>query len=284
MGFDDDKQKAAGAGTVGGAAVGGIAGGAAAGAAAGGMTGPVGAAVGAAVGAGAGALSGRAAADADMTTGGRTAHTTVIGAFDDEIQAQRAMDDLAAAGFDRAAAVIVRCDADTRPPTDWLARIGAAFDAEPGLDALTGPGRFYDLPRPVARLASAAYGSGYRLGAGLAMAATPVWGSNFAIRRTAWERARAGIHRDRQDIHDDLDLSFQLAPWARIRFDRRLRVGAAGRIFAGRAAFARRFRWAFTTVAVNWAVQPPGQRWLRRLNVRTPERRSPASEGSAGSA
>jgi glycosyltransferase involved in cell wall biosynthesis len=176
----------------------------------------------------------------------------------------------AAAGYDAAAGeVIVRCDADTRPPEDWLARISAAF-ADPGLDALTGPGRFYDLPRPVACLASAAYSSGYRFGAGAALAGIPVWGSNFAMRRTAWQRCAAGIHRHRAEIHDDLDLSFQLAPWATVRFDRRLRVGAAGRIFTGPGAFVRRFRWAFATLRLNWAVKPAGQRWLERVTGRRP--------------
>ncbi|MET1156799.1 glycosyltransferase [Arthrobacter sp.] len=174
----------------------------------------------------------------------------------------------AAAGYDAAAGeVIVRCDADTRPPEDWLARISAAF-ADPGLDALTGPGRFYDVPRPVAALASAAYSSGYRFGAGAALAGIPVWGSNFAMRRTAWQRCAEGIHRHRAGIHDDLDLSFQLAPWATIRFDRRLRVGAAGRIFTGPGAFVRRFRWAFATLRLNWAVQSAGRRWLERVIAR----------------
>ncbi len=177
----------------------------------------------------------------------------------------------AAAGYDAAAGeVIVRCDADTRPPGDWLARISAAFGEDPGLDALTGPGRFYDLPRPVAWLASAAYSSGYRFGAGAALAGVPVWGSNFAIRRTAWQRCAAGVHRHRAGIHDDLDLSFQLAPWATVRFDRRLRVGAAGRIFTGPGSFARNFRWAFATLKLNWAVQSAGQRWLERVTGRRP--------------
>ncbi|MFT4469374.1 glycosyltransferase family 2 protein [Arthrobacter sulfonylureivorans] len=177
----------------------------------------------------------------------------------------------AATGYDAAAGeVIVRCDADTRPPEDWLARIGAAFGADPGLDALTGPGRFYDLPRPLAWLASAAYSSGYRYGAGAALAGVPVWGSNFAMRRTAWQRCAAEIHRHQAGIHDDLDLSFQLAPWATVRFDRGLRVGAAGRMFNGPGAFARRFGWAFATLKLNWAIQSPGQRWLDRVNARRP--------------
>jgi stress response protein YsnF len=100
----NDKKKGTGAGAVAGAAAGGVAGGAAAGAAVGGMTGPAGAAVGAAVGAGLGAVTGRKAAD-DGTSGGsygegRSMHT-VIGAFDDSATAQRAVDRLTQAGFDR---------------------------------------------------------------------------------------------------------------------------------------------------------------------------------------
>ncbi|TFZ05499.1 DUF2382 domain-containing protein [Ramlibacter henchirensis] len=93
----NDKKKGTGAGAVAGAAAGGVAGGAAAGAAVGGMTGPAGAAVGAAVGAGLGAVSGRKAAD-DGTAGGPY---TVIGAFDDSMTAQRAVERLTQAGFDR---------------------------------------------------------------------------------------------------------------------------------------------------------------------------------------
>jgi uncharacterized protein (TIGR02271 family) len=95
----DGEKKATGAGTVGGAALGGVAGGAAAGAAAGGLTGPAGAAIGAAVGAGIGAVSGKAAADGSGARG--AGQMTVIGAFDDPAQAQRAVDRLVSDGFDR---------------------------------------------------------------------------------------------------------------------------------------------------------------------------------------
>lgn len=115
----NDDKKATGAGTVGGAVVGGVAGGAAAGAAAGGVTGPVGAAVGAAVGAGIGAASGHGAAKAkDGSTRGGMGHTTVIGAFDDAEQAQRAVDRLAEQGFDRSDVHVERGEQAMEQRTD----------------------------------------------------------------------------------------------------------------------------------------------------------------------
>ncbi len=47
----------------------------------------------------------------------------------------------AARGYDEAfpdADLIARLDADSRPHPDWIARIVAAFDADPGLGVLTG--------------------------------------------------------------------------------------------------------------------------------------------------
>lgn len=64
----------------------------------------------------------------------------------------------ASTGYDAVASgVIVRCDADTMPPPDWLERVHEAFAADPGLTALTGSGRFYDLPVVRARLAQLFY-------------------------------------------------------------------------------------------------------------------------------
>lgn len=101
----DAKKKGTGAGAVAGAAAGGVAGGVATGAAIGGLTGPAGAAIGAAVGAGIGAASGRAAADPatgdGSSYGSGTSMHTVIGAFDDTSTAQRAVERLVQAGFDR---------------------------------------------------------------------------------------------------------------------------------------------------------------------------------------
>ncbi|MGJ9403823.1 glycosyltransferase [Arthrobacter sp. KK5.5] len=189
----------------------------------------------------------------------RTAGAEVV------VEPARGIPAAAARGYDAADGdIVVRCDADTRPPADWLERIAAAFDADPRLDALTGPGTFYDLPRRSGRAAAVLYAAGYFLGAGSAIAAVPLWGSNMAFRSRVWERVGPLVARDRQDVHDDLDLSCRLGPDARVRFDARLRVGVAGRMFHSRAAAARRFRLAARTLRLNWTELGPGGRWVAR--------------------
>ncbi|MBD4599915.1 C50 carotenoid glucosyltransferase CrtX, partial [Xanthomonas citri pv. citri] len=87
-----------------------------------------------------------------------------------------------------------------------------------------GPGTFHDQPGLRGQVRAALYTGTYRWGAGAAVAATPVWGSNCALRAEAWQAVRTRVHRERGDVHDDLDLSFQLAlAGRRIRFDPDLR-------------------------------------------------------------
>lgn len=172
----------------------------------------------------------------------------------------------AATGYDAArGSLIVRCDADTRAPVDWLQRVASAFEADPGLDAVSGPGRFYHPPGLRGRVLSAAYMSGYRWAAGSAVAGTPLWGSNLALRAQAWASVRDRVHRDRVDVHDDLDLSFKLhQAGRRVEYLPQLRVGAAGRMFDSSAQVRRQFSLAGQTLRLNWAELSPGQRWVQR--------------------
>jgi glycosyltransferase involved in cell wall biosynthesis len=143
----------------------------------------------------------------------------------------------AAAGYDAAVGdVIVRCDADSRPPPGWLARIAAAFDADPGLDALTGWGTFYDLPRPWARPLTALYLGSYYAATHLALGHRPLWGSNMAVRARAWREVAPAVHRLDPEIHDDIDLAFALGPRRRPR---------AARIPGNRPGRARKYLSAF---------------------------------------
>lgn len=182
------------------------------------------------------------------------------------VEAQRGIPAAAACGYDAATGdVIARCDADTVLPTDWVERIRDAFDADPDLEGLTGPGRFHDLPSQWTGLASAFYALGTFVGGGAAMANVPLWGSNMALRRTAWLRVADLVERADAGVHDDLDLTMQLGPRARLRFDSRLRVGAEGRFFHSRDAARDRVRIAMRTFRRNWAADgTAGQRWVRR--------------------
>jgi glycosyltransferase involved in cell wall biosynthesis len=172
----------------------------------------------------------------------------------------------AATGYDAATGeVIARLDADSRPGRDWLARIVAAFESDPTLDALTGPGEFLGLTGWRARAARALYMDAYFASVGSAMAHPPLFGSNLAMRRAAWERVRDRVHRDDPELHDDIDLSFQFGAADRLRFDRTLTVGISARPFDDPAGMRRRFTRAFRTIAVNWRVSPPSRRWVDRV-------------------
>ncbi|WP_205754647.1 glycosyltransferase family 2 protein [Pseudarthrobacter sp. NamE2] len=90
----------------------------------------------------------------------------------------------ASAGYDAAVGdVIVRCDADTVPPQDWLERIANRFLREADLAVLTGPGEFYGTGPVRARLAGLGYMQAYFLLMGAALAHWPPFGSNCAFRR-----------------------------------------------------------------------------------------------------
>jgi len=135
----------------------------------------------------------------------------------------------AAAGYDAASGdVLVRFDADAVPPVDWIDRIRAAFAADPDLAGLTGPGVFTDLP-PLARLlAGLGYHGAYFGLIGRMLGRTPLYGSNLAIRRSAWLAVRDRFHRHDPMVHDDLCLTVHLGD-RRLRFDPRLGVAVSRR-------------------------------------------------------
>ena len=177
----------------------------------------------------------------------------------------------AAAGYDAARSdVIVRCDADSRLPPDWIERLVDRLD---GVDAVTGPAVFYDLPRRLrglSRLFAGAYLGAYGLATGLALGHAPLFGSNFAMRRSAWLDVRAAVHRTGTELHDDLDLSFHLGAGHRIRWDQRLVVGISSRPFRDRAALRRRFRRGMHTIRLHWPTEYPPYRWARRVRRSMP--------------
>ncbi|WP_010541103.1 glycosyltransferase family 2 protein [Dietzia alimentaria] len=178
----------------------------------------------------------------------------------------RGIPSAAATGYDAATGdVIARLDADSRPSADWLERIEAAFARDPELVALTGPGQFIGLSGWRAVVARALYMDAYFLSVGAAMAHPPLFGSNLALRRSAWERVREGVDRTDPELHDDIDLSFQFGAADRLVVDKSLTVGISARPFDDPAAMRRRFSRAFRTIFRNWRTSPPSQRWRGRV-------------------
>jgi glycosyltransferase involved in cell wall biosynthesis len=174
----------------------------------------------------------------------------------------------AAAGYDAAAGdVIARLDADSRPDQRWVERIALRMGDDPSLAAVTGTGRFVDLPGLAAPAVSTAYLGAYYVLARLALGHTPLWGSSMAVRRESWLAVRKEVQRDDPEIHDDLDLAFALGPRRRIVLDRSLQVGVSARSLRGRAQRRRRLNRAWRTLSVNWRHLPPWKRWWLHLTA-----------------
>ena len=172
-----------------------------------------------------------------------------------------------ARGFDAASGdILARLDADSVPPRDWIARIVPPFERNPSLAAVTGPGDFYGSTPLVHWLAEHLYIGGYTWFCGMILGHAPLFGSNLALRATAWQRLRLTVHRDLREIHDDLDLAYHIEPDMDVLWDDTLRVGVSARPFASAKGFWRRIRWAFGTLALNW--QSPFARRAARRRVR----------------
>ncbi|MFZ4895986.1 glycosyltransferase family A protein [Plantibacter sp. Mn2098] len=176
-------------------------------------------------------------------------------------------------GYDAATGdIIVRIDADSRPPVDWLAHIEAIFVTMPEVDAVTGPGEFYDGSAIATLLGRNLYLGGYFWSMSLWLGQPPLFGSNFAMRREVWADARGRVHRTDPRIHDDLDLSIHLAPGTRVHYEDTLAVGISGRPFASWSGFGRRIDWAFHTIGAHLPEEAP---WRRRAARRAVEHHDP---------
>ncbi len=112
-------------------------------------------------------------------------------------------------GLDRAQGdVIGRIDADSVLEPNWVEAVQVAF-SDPEVAASTGPVIYYDMPLrrighkadDTMRRAMIAIASEYRL----------LFGSNMALRASAWRDIRSEVCRDYDDeFHEDIDLSIHL--------------------------------------------------------------------------
>lgn len=168
-------------------------------------------------------------------------------------------------GFDQARGdVLARLDADSQPGPDWLARLAAHF-ADPAVGAVTGPGRFVELG-PIARtLARIVYMDAYFVLVGSALANWPLFGSNCALRRSAWEEIAAEVHRDDPYVHDDIEISVHLGLRHRIVLDRHLEVGISARPFDAATGMARRVDRAMHTLRRHPGLGASVHRWAHRV-------------------
>lgn len=170
----------------------------------------------------------------------------------------------ASAGYDAAGGdLILRLDADSIPPADWVARVAARFD-DSTVDALTGPGRLRGLSGRRQRLFQALYMDAYFRMMGAALAHPPLFGSNLAMRRSAWQQVAAVVHRRDAEMHDDIDLSIHLGLEHRIVLDRSIVVSISSRPLRSAGSMAHRVRWGIHTLRRHPEASPM-RRWRARL-------------------
>lgn len=131
-------------------------------------------------------------------------------------------------GLDRAqGSVIGRIDADSVIEPNWVEEVQKAFSDET-LAAATGPVLYYDMP--LRRFGLKADDRVRRIILTLSSEYHFLFGSNMAIRRSAWLQIRAETCRDESDeLHEDIDLSVHLA-------QHRLTVGYVPTMVSGMSA------------------------------------------------
>ncbi|MEV7758811.1 glycosyltransferase [Microbacterium sp. NPDC089180] len=188
---------------------------------------------------------------------------------------ERGIPAAAAAGYDAARGdLILRLDADSIPAATWVASMVEALK-DTDVDAVTGGAVFHDGPAAGRVAMARAFLGTYTAFAVPALGHAPLWGSNMAFRRRAWEDVRAEVHLD-PELHDDLDLAYHLGERHRIRHvpGHHMRVSSRT-VEPGR--FARCFRRGAGTVFAHWPRDFPVARWVRVARRRAVR---PLSEGA----
>ncbi|WP_233277318.1 glycosyltransferase family 2 protein [Microbacterium sp. CGR1] len=171
----------------------------------------------------------------------------------------------ASTGYDAALGeLILRLDADCEPDAQWITAIVSAFDDDERLGAITGPARFTDGPAALRTPLSRLYLGAYMTLLSVTLGHLPLFGSNLAFRREAWQAVRSDVHRGDPDIHDDLDLAFHLGENHRIARLPHTTMGMSMRpLTAGQ--FGRRVHRGVRSVLVHWPRDFPPVRWGRLI-------------------
>jgi glycosyltransferase involved in cell wall biosynthesis len=112
-------------------------------------------------------------------------------------------------GFDAAIGDVVgRIDADSVLQPDWVAVVQKAF-VDQSVSATTGPVIYYDMP--MQKFGLKADDAMRRAMIRLAHQYNFVFGSNMALRKSAWDTIRNEVCLDEDDeLHEDIDVSVHL--------------------------------------------------------------------------
>jgi glycosyltransferase involved in cell wall biosynthesis len=131
-------------------------------------------------------------------------------------------------GFDTANGdIIVRTDADSRVPKNWIKRIKKHFEDDPQLVAYCGPSRFEDIPEAVQFKNWTVVGlnATFKQAVGHDL----LYGPNMAITKAAWNKIRNEVCMNAKVVHEDVDLALHVAKYGRLVFDEKVVVTSSPR-------------------------------------------------------
>ncbi|MFA6532704.1 MAG: glycosyltransferase family A protein [Patescibacteria group bacterium] len=131
------------------------------------------------------------------------------------------------AGFNQAKyEIIVKCDADSVLPPDWIKNIKNDFSRDPSIVAISMPIKFNDIcfildnTIPfyiylfIPRLMTGFY---YLIGPG------------YAIKKNVWNKIKNEVCLNDKEVHEDIDISFHLKKHGKIFHDRKNAISSSAR-------------------------------------------------------
>jgi glycosyltransferase involved in cell wall biosynthesis len=130
------------------------------------------------------------------------------------------------AGFNAANGdVIARLDADTVAPKDWILKIRKIL--EKGVEAVSGPASYLNLPGKIqfSHLPSLYYFRFLKL----LFKNHMLFGLNMALKKSLWDKVKDELCMDNKKVHEDFDLAIHLWKYAKIEFDKDLKVATSPR-------------------------------------------------------
>ena len=160
-------------------------------------------------------------------------------------------------GFNVAAGdIIAKLDADSRPRADWVENMISVFESA-SVQAATGTGNFYDAPcKPLVRIYRNLFAVWLNR---LVLGHHMLWGSNLALRNTAW-RVVGEECCNLPDIMEDLDLAAHI----------RLHYGRKSVVYKPKMKVDISGRRAMVSLKRNWLYL---KMWPRTLSIHNYERR-----------
>lgn len=152
--------------------------------------------------------------------------------------------------------VLGRVDADCMLKPDWVEVVSDLFDENPTAMGATGPVVYYDMPgkRISLRGDDTIRRHLYRANGDQVL----LFGSNMALRATAWQQIRNDVCRDRADImHEDIDVSLHMFDHGlHTAYSRNMIAGISARrmdtSFSSFRAYMQRFKNTFKAHPEHW--------------------------------